>query len=146
MTKAYLSLGTNLGDKHRNIAEAIKLIGELVGDVVRRSVLYDTAPWGFSSANRFVNAAVCVETRLSPRRLLETTQLIERRMGRTEKSAAGVYHDRLIDIDILLYGRERIAEPDLKVPHPLMWERDFVKKPLAEILDLSEYPEYASRL
>lgn len=146
MAEAYLSLGTNLGDKHRNIAEAIRLIGELVGDIVRRSALYDTEPWGFSSGNRFVNAAVCVDTRLSPRQLLETTQLIERRMGRTEKSVSGVYHDRLIDIDILLYGRERIAEPDLKVPHPLMWERDFVRKPLAEILDLSEYPEYACRL
>ena len=132
---AYLSLGTNLGDKCKNIAEAINNIGELVGDVVRQSALYETEPWGFRSDNRFVNAAVCVDTQLSPRRLLEVTQRIEREMGRTLKSDGSEYHDRIIDIDILLYGDLHIDEPDLKIPHPLMHERDFVMKPLREILD-----------
>lgn len=132
---AYLSLGTNLGDKRRNIAEAIKNIGELVGDVVRQSALYETEPWGFRSDNRFVNAAVCVDTQLSPRRLLEVTQRIEREMGRTLKSDGGEYHDRIIDIDILLYGDLHIDEPDLKIPHPLMHERDFVMTPLNEIME-----------
>ena len=132
---AYLSLGTNLGDKRKNIAEAIKNIGELVGDVVRQSALYETEPWGFRSDNRFVNAAVCVETQLSPRRLLEVTQRIEREMGRTLKSDGGEYHDRIIDIDILLYGDLHIDEPDLKIPHPLMHERDFVMTPLNEIME-----------
>lgn len=132
---AYLSLGTNLGDKRKNIAEAIKNIGELVGDVVRQSALYETEPWGFRSDNRFVNAAVCVDTQLSPRRLLEVTQRIEREMGRTLKSDGGEYHDRIIDIDILLYGDLHIDEPDLKIPHPLMHEREFVMKPLNEIVD-----------
>lgn len=132
---AYLSLGTNLGDKRKNIAEAIKNIGELVGDVVRQSALYETEPWGFRSDNRFVNAAVCVDTQLSPRRLLEVTQRIEREMGRTLKSAGGEYHDRIIDIDILLYGDLHIDEPDLKIPHPLMHERDFVMTPLNEIME-----------
>lgn len=132
---AYLSLGTNLGDKRKNIAEAIKNIGELVGDVVRQSALYETEPWGFRSDNRFVNAAVCVDTRLSPRRLLEVTQRIEREMGRTLKSDGGEYHDRIIDIDILLYGDLHIDEPDLKIPHPLMHERDFVMTPLNEIME-----------
>lgn len=131
---AYLSLGTNLGDKRKNIAEAIKNIGELVGDVVRQSALYETEPWGFRSDNRFVNAAVCVDTQLSPRRLLEVTQRIEREMGRTLKSDGGEYHDRIIDIDILLYGDLHIDEPDLKIPHPLMHERDFVMTPLNEIM------------
>ena len=131
----YLSLGTNLGDKRKNIAEAIKNIGELVGDVVRQSALYETEPWGFSSDNRFVNAAVCVDTQLSPRRLLEVTQRIEREMGRTLKSDGGEYHDRIIDIDILLYGNLHIDEPDLKIPHPLMHERDFVMTPLNEIIE-----------
>lgn len=130
----YLSLGTNLGDKRKNIAEAIKNIGELVGDVVRQSALYETEPWGFRSDNRFVNAAVCVDTQLSPRRLLEVTQRIEREMGRTLKSDGGEYHDRIIDIDILLYGDLHIDEPDLKIPHPLMHERDFVMTPLNEIM------------
>ena len=132
---AYLSLGTNLGDKRKNIAEAIKNIGELVGDVVRQSALYETEPWGFRSDNRFVNAAVCGDTQLSPRRLLEVTQRIERDMGRTLKSDGGEYHDRIIDIDILLYGDLHIDEPDLKIPHPLMHERDFVMTPLNEIME-----------
>ena len=132
---AYLSLGTNLGDKRKNIAEAIKNIGELVGDVVRQSALYETEPWGFRSDNRFVNAAVCVDTQISPRRLLEVTQRIEREMGRTLKSDGGEYHDRIIDIDILLYGNLHIDEPDLKIPHPLMHERDFVMTPLNEIIE-----------
>lgn len=132
---AYLSLGTNLGDKRKNIAEAIKNIGELVGDVVRQSALYETEPWGFRSDNRFVNAAVCVDTQLSPRRLLEVTQRIEMEMGRTLKSDGGEYHDRIIDIDILLYGDLHIDEPDLKIPHPLMHERDFVMTPLNEIME-----------
>ena len=132
---AYLSLGTNLGDKRKNIAEAIKNIGELVGDVVRQSALYETEPWGFRSDNRFVNAAVCVDIQLSPRRLLEVTQRIEREMGRTLKSDGGEYHDRIIDIDILLYGDLHIDEPDLKIPHPLMHERDFVMTPLNEIME-----------
>lgn len=128
-------MGTNLGDKRKNIVEAIKNIGELVGDVVRQSALYETEPWGFRSDNRFVNAAVCVDTQLSPRRLLEVTQRIEREMGRTLKSDGGEYHDRIIDIDILLYGDLHIDEPDLKIPHPLMHERDFVMTPLNEIME-----------
>lgn len=128
-------MGTNLGDKRKNIAGAIKNIGELVGDVVRQSALYETEPWGFRSDNRFVNAAVCVDTQLSPRRLLEVTQRIEREMGRTLKSDGGEYHDRIIDIDILLYGNLHIDEPDLKIPHPLMHERDFVMTPLNEIME-----------
>ncbi len=134
MEKVYLSLGTNLGDKEKNIAEAIEKIRELVGDVIRQSALYATKPWGFKSDNDFINAAVCVETTLSPRNLLAATQSIERDMGRKEKSKDGKYHDRLIDIDILMYGNEHIDEPDLKVPHPLMKERDFVMIPLREIL------------
>lgn len=128
-------MGTNLGDKRKNITEAIKNIGELVGDVVRQSALYETEPWGFRSDNRFVNAAVCVDTQLSPRRLLEVTQRIEREMGRTLKSDGGEYHNRIIDIDILLYGDLHIDEPDLKIPHPLMHERDFVMTPLNEIME-----------
>lgn len=129
-----MGLGTNLGNKADNIAGAIRNIEELIGDVVRQSALYATKPWGFESANDFVNAAVCVDTELSPRQLLAMTQQIERSMGRTEKSKDGVYHDRLIDIDILLYGKQHINEPDLKIPHPLMNEREFVMIPLKEIM------------
>lgn len=136
MIRAYLGLGTNLGDKERNIAAAIEKIGELIGDVVRQSALYHTKPWGFDSDNEFVNAAVAVDTALSPHELLAATQQIERSMGRKEKSKDGVYHDRIIDIDILLYGDKHVSEPGLVIPHPLMHERDFVMKPLGEIINI----------
>lgn len=131
----YLGLGTNLGDKEKNIADAIGRIKELVGDVVRQSALYATEPWGFESENQFLNAAVCVETTLTPRQVLHATQRIEKEMGRTEKSENGEYHDRVIDIDILLYGDLHVEEPDLHIPHPLMRERDFVMVPLNEIME-----------
>lgn len=135
MHRVYLGLGTNLGDGRRNIADAVRLLGELVGTVVRTSSLYETEPWGFTSDNMFTNAAVCVETSLTPRGVLEVTQAIERKMGRTRKSTDGLYHDRIIDIDILLYDDLHMDEPDLKIPHPLMHERDFVMLPLGEILE-----------
>lgn len=134
--KVYLGLGTNLGDKEKNIAVAIDKIGELVGDVVRQSALYGTKPWGFASENDFINAAVCVETALSPYEVLTATQQIERSMGREEKSKNGEYHDRIIDIDILLYGEVHINDSMLTVPHPLIMQRDFVVKPLSEIADM----------
>ena len=101
--------------------------------MTRQSAFYETAPWGFTSAHRFVNAAVCVETTLTPREVLQATQAIERSMGRLKKSVDGAYEDRVIDIDILLYDDVHIAEPDLKIPHPLMEQRDFVMIPLREI-------------
>lgn len=134
MHKVYLSLGSNLGDRKYEIKRAVELIGERIGAVERVSSLYETEPWGFSSDNMFVNAAVCVSTQLTPRALLEATQAIERDMGRTAKSVNGQYHDRTIDIDILLYDNIKVDEPDLKIPHQLMNERDFVMKPLKEIL------------
>lgn len=134
MHHVYLSLGTNLGNRKRNIHEAIEKIGELIGTVERQSTLYETKPWGFSSPNDFINACVLVQTVMAPRQLLEATQHIEQEMGRTLKSVNGEYHDRIIDIDILLYDDLKVDEPDLKIPHPLMEERDFVMVPLREIL------------
>ena len=136
MSVVYLGLGSNLGDRRGNIYRAVELIADSVGTVVRMSSLYDTEPWGFSSDNMFVNAAVCVETRLTPREVLVATHTIERRMGRIEKSVGGQYHDRVIDIDILMYDDLHIDTPDLHIPHPLMHERDFVMRPLNEILNV----------
>lgn len=131
---AYLALGSNIGDRHEAMRRAIGLIGMEVGTVLRTSTFIETEPWGFSSPNAFLNACVCVATELLPRQLLEKTQQIERLMGRKEKSAGGCYHDRIIDIDILLYDDWHVSEPDLQIPHPLMHERDFVMRPLNEIL------------
>ena len=130
-----MSLGANLGDRKGNIKLAIKQISELIGPIVRQSALIETAPWGFNSANAFINAAVCSETSLSPREVLQATQDIERGLGRTTKSIDGQYHDRLIDIDILLYDDLHVNEPDLVIPHPHMNERQFVMQPLGEIID-----------
>lgn len=133
MTKVYLGIGTNLGDKERNILKAYDLIEKKVGRIVRRSSIYRTEPWGFQSENEFLNTVICVDTELTPQQLLAQTQQIERQMGRKQKSRGGEYHDRVIDIDILLYGDETINEPNLVIPHLLMKEREFVMKPLGEI-------------
>lgn len=133
--KVYMSLGANLGDRESNIKLAIQQISELIGPVVRQSALLETAPWGFSSANTFINAAVCSQTSLSPREVLKATQDIERALGRTQKSTDGQYHDRPIDIDILLYDDLHVNEPDLVIPHPHMNERQFVLQPLNEIIE-----------
>ena len=135
MHQVYLSLGSNLGDRKDNLAHAIRLIGERVGEVLRKSSFLETQPWGFESDNLFVNACVLCETTLTPRQVLRATQKIERELGRTHKSVNGHYADRLIDIDILLYDDLRVDEPDLQIPHPLMFERDFVIIPLGEIRD-----------
>ena len=129
----YLGLGTNLGDKEQNLRMSIKKIEERIGKVVSLSAFYATAPWGFSSENSFLNAAVCVETTLLPLQVLEETQRIERELGRTEKSVNGLYADRLIDIDLLLYDDRVMDAEGLILPHPLMTERRFVMEPLSEI-------------
>ncbi|MBQ0074297.1 MAG: 2-amino-4-hydroxy-6-hydroxymethyldihydropteridine diphosphokinase [Prevotella sp.] len=129
----YLSLGTNLGDKEGNILEAYRRIEESVGRIIRRSSFYHSEPWGFKSDNDFVNTAICCETAMTPQQLLMATQKIEKDMGRTMKSTDGQYHDRIIDIDILLYNDISVNEPGLTIPHPLMQERDFVMNPLKEI-------------
>ena len=129
----YLGLGTNLGDKEQNLRMSIKKIEGRIGNVVSLSAFYATAPWGFSSENSFLNAAVCVETTLLPLQVLEETQRIERELGRTEKSVNGLYADRLIDIDLLLYDDRVMDAEGLILPHPLMTERRFVMEPLSEI-------------
>lgn len=129
----YLALGSNIGNKEKSIHIAIKNINERVGEVFAISAFYITEPAGFSSKNKFVNAACGICTSLSPLEVLDKTQNIEREMGRKSKSVDGVYSDRLIDIDILLYDNEIIKSSNLIIPHPQMHERSFVLVPLAEI-------------
>ena len=131
--QVYLGLGSNLGDKVWNLSEAIRLIAERVGQVVRQSSFIETEPWGFRSDNTFLNAVILCETDKTPREVLLLTQQIERDMGRRQKSVSVGYIDRTIDIDILLYDDLAVDEPDLKIPHPLMHQRNFVMRPLKEI-------------
>ena len=133
MHQVYLSLGTNLGDKEANLKAAIEEIKKRVGEVTSLSAFHASEPWGFESENSFLNAVCCVSTDLVPMELLHVTQEIERSLGRLKKSVNGIYSDRIIDIDILLYDDWHIDTPELTIPHPLMWERDFVMIPLREI-------------
>lgn len=132
--QTYLGIGTNIGDKATNIEHCLELLQKDVGTLIRRSRIIESSPWGFVSEHSFLNVVVCMETSLSPFQLLDTTQGIERLMGRKEKSVAGNYHDRIIDIDILLYDNYHILSPTLTIPHPHIKERDFVYIPLQEIL------------
>ena len=130
----YLGLGTNLGDKRKNLNDAIRMLENLVGEVEKVSSVIETEPEGFKSDNRFLNAVVKVRAALSPFELLDITQDVEKSLGRKEKSSNGIYHDRVIDIDILLYDDINISTPRLVIPHPRMAQREFVMTPLAEIL------------
>ena len=137
--QVYLGLGSNLGNRERNLTEAIRLIDERVGEVIRQSSFIETEPWGFESEHKFMNAVILCETMKSPREVLQLTQQIERDMGRRKKTSLSAkrsslnYSDRPIDIDILLYDDRTVDEPDLKIPHPLMHQRDFVIIPLKQI-------------
>lgn len=119
---------------------AAEEIEKRIGKVASLSAFYATEPWGFSSDNTFLNAAVGVETSLTPLEVLAVTQAIEREMGRTHKSAGGAYSDRVIDIDLLLYADLVMDTPALQLPHPLMHERLFVMEPLAEIAPAVVHP------
>ena len=133
MATVYLGLGTNLGNKEANLRTAIHKLQKRIGKQVSLSSFYETAPWGFESDHSFLNAAIGLETSLSPIEILHITQEIEKELGRTKKSVNGSYSDRLIDIDILLYDTLVLQTPELTIPHPLMTERDFVMNPLIEI-------------
>lgn len=145
--QVYLGLGSNLGDREHHLTEAIRLIGERVGQVVRQSSFIETEPWGFESENCFLNGVILCETTRTPREVLRLTQQIERDLGKRKEHATQrsqmvdcklsncKYSDRPIDIDILLYDDLTVDERDLKIPHPLMHERDFVMIPLNEIIN-----------
>ena len=136
--KYYLSLGANLGNREQTLQQALEMIEQQIGHVLRCSSYYYSAPWGFDSANEFCNLCCCVESTKEPLELLASTQTIERTLGRTHKSHNGQYHDRTIDIDIILaFDGDKPTEwqsAELQIPHPLWQERDFVKVPLAEIM------------
>lgn len=143
----YLSLGSNLGDRAGNIEKALSLLNiELKSPYKALSSLIETEPWGFESDDKFINAAVLYQLHLpkgyNPEAeglmILEICKDIEKRLGRTgapvyDEAGERVYSSRPIDIDILLFGDNRIDCEELTVPHKLMWERDFVMTPLREI-------------
>lgn len=145
MATAYLGLGTNVGDKRGNLMTAAALLAERVGAVLALSALYETEPWGFESENTFLNAVIVMTTDLSPMELLDTTRLIEIEMGRIDKSD-GAYHDRIIDIDLLMVDDQIIHTERLVLPHPLMHKRSFVMEPLAEVAPEVKHPVFGKTM
>ena len=155
MHEVFLGLGSNIGERETILNQACKEIERLIGPVVGRSAFIETEPWGFKSANKFMNAVVRCHTDLEPLPLLNVTQSIERILGKRKKHATErnphlssftshlpSFHDRPIDIDILLYDCATINEPRLQVPHPLMLQRDFVMIPLREVLNQEDDEKY----
>jgi 2-amino-4-hydroxy-6-hydroxymethyldihydropteridine diphosphokinase len=130
VTLAYLALGSNLGDRAAQLELAIRLLEESGARIVRRSTVTETEPFGVTDQPPFLNQVLEVEWDGSARELLEAAKAAERAAGRRPTYRWG---PREIDIDVLLFGDERIDEPDFKVPHPGLWERDFVLRPLGEL-------------
>lgn len=128
--KVYLSLGSNVGDREANLQAAMVSLGDAGVTVGRVSSIYETEPVDFLEQPWFLNCVVEGETELEPLALLGALQEIQSRMGSTKPVPKG---PRLIDIDILLYGNQTIATPELQVPHPRMTQRRFVLVPLAEL-------------
>jgi 2-amino-4-hydroxy-6-hydroxymethyldihydropteridine diphosphokinase len=132
VTRAYVGLGANLGDREGTIRAAVAALGEEEGiEVVAVSTLRDTEPVGVGEQPRYLNGVAALETTLTPRRLLERLLEVEQRFGRVRVPAE--HGPRTLDLDLLLYGDEAIDEPGLTVPHPRLHERRFVLEPLAEL-------------
>ncbi len=127
--RVFLGLGANLGDRRATLRAAVLRLREVVTDL-RVSSLYESEAWGVTDQPPFLNAVARGETDLTPLALLDAIQEIEHDLGRVRKQHWG---PRVIDIDILLYGTERIDQPRLVVPHPYMTQRSFVLRPLADL-------------
>jgi 2-amino-4-hydroxy-6-hydroxymethyldihydropteridine diphosphokinase len=139
MPLVYVGLGSNLGDREATIRRALELL-EAAGDIEVNALssLRETDPVGFEDQPRFLNGAAALRTDLAPRALLERLQAVERELGRDRSGPR--FGPRTIDLDMLLYGDERIEEPGLEIPHPRLAERRFVLEPLAELDESLEVP------
>ena len=133
MTRAYVALGSNLGDREATLRSALEALAAEPGiDVVAVSRFYDTEPVGYVDQPRFLNGAAALETELPPRELLERLLAVELRFGRSREDVPS-QGPRTLDLDLLLYGDAEIDEPGLRVPHPRLHERRFVLEPLADL-------------
>jgi 2-amino-4-hydroxy-6-hydroxymethyldihydropteridine diphosphokinase len=132
LTRAYVGLGANLGDREATIRRAVELLaGDPDIEVVAVSTLRETDPVGYLDQPRFLNGAAALETTLSPRALLDRLLAVERALGRTREGPR--HGPRTIDLDLLLHGDEVVDEAGLRVPHPRLAERRFVLEPLVEL-------------
>ena len=140
MQRAYVGLGSNLGDREETLRAAVVALGEHPSvEVVGFSSLIDTEPVGYTDQPRFLNGVAALETELSARELLELLLEVERRFGRSREDVPP-QGPRTLDLDLLVYGTAEIEEPGLRVPHPRLHERGFVLEPLAEVAPGLEVP------
>jgi 2-amino-4-hydroxy-6-hydroxymethyldihydropteridine diphosphokinase len=140
MVRAFVGLGSNLGDREGTLRAAVGRLRSMAATrVVRVSSLRNTEPVGYVDQPRFLNGAVELETELPAHELLDVLLELERGFGR-DRSASPPRGPRTLDLDLLLYGGEEIAEPGLEVPHPRLHERRFVLEPLAELDPALEVP------
>ena len=130
MPTVYIALGSNLGNRHKNIQQAVLLLQNRGIQILKQSTLIETNPVGGPPQGKFLNAVIQVATTLTPQILLNELQLIEQKLGRVK---TGVNGPRPIDLDILLYDDLKMTTALLTIPHPRMWERSFVTLPLNEI-------------
>ncbi len=137
MTKIYIGFGTNLGDREKQLREALRRVGRAV-QITKTSPVYETEPWGVTAQPRFLNMVAEAETELGPEDVLRALQRIEHEMGRIRGMR---YGPRIIDLDLLLYGDEVMATKDLTLPHPRIAERRFVLLPLVELAPDLVHPE-----
>jgi 2-amino-4-hydroxy-6-hydroxymethyldihydropteridine diphosphokinase len=133
MAIIYLLLGSNLGNKIRNLSLAEELIGENIGKLRQKSSLYQSPPWGFDHKEDFLNQVLQIESEYSPERVLEKIIEIEKYMGRKRPVKSGLYLPRIIDVDILFYNDLIQETPSLTIPHPQLHLRRFTLIPLNEI-------------
>ncbi len=133
MPTAYIALGSNLDDPRHQLLEAIRRMRIAGLQVYSIAPFVETHPVGFASEHLFLNSVVAVHTVATPEELLAQLQEIEREMGRRHKSHGGIYSDRVIDLDILIYDQRVVTTPELTIPHPRMCERAFVLQPLSYI-------------
>lgn len=141
-----LALGSNLGDKQKNIEDAYDKIEERIGKITSFSALYITNPVGFQSVNLFVNCVCEVVVRIDIYTAFAITREIETEIGRLEKSKKGVYADRVIDIDLIMADNLIINTPALTIPHPRFHLRDFVLTPLCEIVPDMIHPVFGKTI
>jgi 2-amino-4-hydroxy-6-hydroxymethyldihydropteridine diphosphokinase len=140
MIRAYVGIGSNLGNPRKTIAAALDLLRAEPGiEIVAVSTLRETDPIGYEDQPRFLNGAAALETELPPRKLLERLLAIERQLGRIRRDTPR-YGPRTIDLDLLLYGQETLDEPGLTIPHPRLHERRFALEPLVELDPALEIP------
>lgn len=131
--RAFLSLGSNMGNRNKMLLNACRLLELECGSLALISPVYKTAPWGYDSDNWYLNQVVAINTVLSPEELLIETQKIELELGRTTKTQT-LYQDRPIDIDILVMGDSIVNTDRLAIPHKELANRKFVLKPLNDIM------------